>query len=189
MKKLASIITACLFACVLFACSANNGADGGQDTIVAESSVEVLETIWAQCPESDRFPVVGGGYADPTDGAPGALDPSDTETLAMVLVVPEESASMLDDAASLVHAMNANVLTAGAFHFADPGDATAFEAAYQDAIMSNHWLCGAPQTLVIAHLGGGYMVTIFGDAGVAETVKGCLEAAYPAAEITVEKSL
>ncbi len=186
MKKLASGLIACLFACTLFGCAAS---DEGQDGIVAKDSLEVLTQVWDNCPDSAAFPIMGGGYAAPVDGAPGAVEVSDADTLEALLVVPADAVSMLDGAASFTHAMNTNLLTAAAFHLADPNDASAFESAYKDAVMSNQWICGAPQVLVIAHLGGGYMVSIFGDEGLVESVKGGLVAAYPSAEITVEQSL
>ncbi len=186
MKKLASMLIACLFACTLFGCSNSGEGDSGA---VAQDSLEVMTQVWENYPSAESFPIVGGGYVNFVDGAPGTVELSDTDSLSSLLIVPADAVSMLDGAAGFTHAMNTNLLTACAFHLADAGDASAFESAYKDTIMSNQWICGAPQVLVVAHLDGGYIVSIFGDEGLVAQVKDGLLAAYPSADITVEQTL
>ena len=40
-----------------------------------------------------------------------------------MLYIPAENVSMIDEAASLIHAMNANTFTGAAFHLTDAGNA------------------------------------------------------------------
>ena len=96
---------------------------------------------------------------------------------------------MIDDAASLIHAMNANTFTSGAFHVTDEADVEKFAGSLKDAIINNKWICGAPETAVLFQIGDQYVVSAFGNAEMVEYFKTQLTAAYPTAEILAEESL
>ena len=96
---------------------------------------------------------------------------------------------MIDGAASLMHAMNANTFTGAAYHVADAGNLDAFVAAMKGAIESNQWMCGFPEKLIIATLGEDYAVVAFGAADIIDNFKTKLTAAYPVTVIAVEEAL
>ena len=55
--------------------------------------------------------------------------------------------------------------------------------------MNRQWMCGVPDTLIIASVGGEYVVSAFGNAEIIETFKNNLQAQYEIAEIVYEESL
>ena len=67
--------------------------------------------------EDDKFPASGGDHSEENakDDAPGEFDVSDSAVLESTLAVPEDSADLFKNAASLTHMMNLNTFTAGAF--------------------------------------------------------------------------
>lgn len=185
-KQFLIAAAACMLACVLGGCASQ--APSEQEG-APESAVDALSAVWAQYSDDESFAVVGGDYAAMVEGAPGSCDVSDAASLKSILVVPEQDAALIDDAASLVHAMNANTFTAGAFHLADAANADGFIGSYEDAVMGNQWMCGFPEKLVVANLGNGYIVTMFGNGDLVENFKGKLVACYPSADVAVEEVL
>jgi hypothetical protein len=62
----------------------------------------------------------------------------------------------------MIHMMNANTFTCGVVHLTEGADAAAFAQAMRDAIQGNQWMCGFPETLVIAVVDGEYVLVTFG---------------------------
>lgn len=154
-----------------------------------EAPVDILSTVWNSFAEEEKFFAMGGDMNNIVDNAPGAFDVADTEALAAQLVCPQDAAAMIDGAASLLHAMNANTFTGAAYHLADAGNLDAFVAAMKDGIQNNQWMCGFPEKLIIATLGEDYAVVAFGAGDIIETFKAKLTAAYPVAVIAAEEAL
>ncbi len=78
------------------------------------------------------------------DGAPGSFDVSNADGLGYLLTFPTDDASLLDSAASLVHMMNLNTFTCGAFHAADAQDVTKLTDDLHTTVQAKHWMCGFP---------------------------------------------
>lgn len=154
-----------------------------------EAPADILTTVWNSYAEEEKFYAMGGDMNNIVDNAPGAFDVADTESLAAQLVCPQDAAAMIDGAASLTHAMNANTFTGAAYHVADPGDLDAFVAAMKDGIEGNQWMCGFPEKLLIATLGEDYAVVAFGAADIIDNFHAKLTAAYPDAVIAVNEGL
>lgn len=148
------------------------------------SAVALLTQVWSRYSDSDKFPTVGGGPEgdDMTENAPGVFDIGDADVLDSRLVFPAASAGKIDSAASLMHMMNANTFTCGAFHAANAGDVAGLCAAIRDNVKQRQWMCGFPEKLVIVTVDD-YIVSFFGSGGLTETFKTQLTAAYPAAEV------
>lgn len=140
---------------------ASNGAGA------SEGALSLLEGAWALYPEEERFAAAGGDYSEEhmVDGGPGIYDVSDAQQLNSVFGVPEDCAGMIDGAASLMHMMNMNTFTCGAFHIKSGEDAEAFALALKDNILQRHWMCGFPDKVVIYSVGE-YVVSAFGNAGM-----------------------
>lgn len=152
----------------------DNAADDG-------TALQVLENIWSKFGEEDRFPIFGGDSSNMTDNAPGSFDVTNTEELRSVLLVDESVASQVTEAASMVHMMNANVLTVGAFRVS--GDVSAFADTMKDTIANNQWLCGQPAGFLLAQVAEDTLVMTFGDTVALDLVRNNLKAAYASAEI------
>ena len=73
----------------------------------------------------------------------------------------------MDEAASLVHMMNANTFTAAAYHAT--GDTAELAQQLRDNIMQRQWMCGFPDKQVVAVVDE-YVVAVFG-ASLSETFK------------------
>ena len=192
MKKLLALILAGTFVFSAVGCQnkqESTGQSTEQESVVVTDSLEILNNVWESDTDDNKFAAMGGDYNQMTENAPGKFDVSDKESLGSLLVVPEDAAVMIDDAASLIHAMNANTFTSGAFHVTDEADVEKFAGSLKDAIINNKWICGAPETAVLFQIGDQYVVSVFGNAEMVEYFKTQLTAAYPTAEILAEESL
>ena len=91
------------------------------------------------------------------ENGPGNYDLTDREALDAVLGLPQTA--QVDQAASLIHMMNANTFTAAAYHATE--DAEALATALRDNIQQRQWMCGFPDKVVVA-VKGEYVVSVFG---------------------------
>ncbi|MBR3599435.1 MAG: hypothetical protein IKL53_06085, partial [Lachnospiraceae bacterium] len=133
--------------------------------------------------------IAGGDYNNSVMDAPGAFNVSDVESLDAMLGVPADAASYVDDAASMMHMMNANTFTAGAYRVTDAANQQDFCDKLKDNIMNRQWMCGFPDTLIIVSIGDNYVVSAFGNAEIIDTFKTKLTAEYPMSKIVYEESL
>lgn len=187
MKKIATVLLVAMLAMCLAACG--GGKDNAGSVEIADAA-EILTTVWGTYAEDEMFPVGGGDYENMSMEGPAAFDASKTEDLEALLNFPAASADKIDDAASMMHMMNANTFTAGAFHVADAADVNAVVDAIKDKVMNNHWMCGFPETLIIVQVGDSYVVSAYGNGELIDNFKTKLLAAYEgAAEVLAEESL
>ena len=96
----------------------------------------------------------------------------------------------MDEAASLIHMMNANTFTGAAFHLENGDDVDVFVESLKENIMGTQWMCGFPDTLNIFVVNGEYVVSAFGNADIMENFKTKLNEVFgDSAVIVVEESL
>ena len=187
MKKIFALLLATVMILSMAACGKNEPTETTpattEPTAVAASALEILETVWAQFGEDERFFVMGGDFDNLVDGAPGKA--ANADFLTGNMIVPADQTANITDAASLIHAMNANTFTCGAYAVAD---AKAFATAMQTAIQGNQWMCGFPEKLVIAEVGG-YVVVMFGHGDAVTPFQTKLAAAYPTTNILVDEAI
>lgn len=168
MKKLIALLLA-LTLVVAFA-----GCEKKEDTKVQTvEALAALETAWNALGETEKPFAMGGGYENMVDNAPGAVSTEDAAYLTNMLLVPEAELSKISAAASVVHAMNQNTFTAGAFNLVDGADYGAFATAMREAIQGNRWMCGFPEKLYIANVGN-CLVVVYGNGEVVDTFCGKL---------------
>lgn len=184
MKKLLSMMLVAAMVLSLAACGSKS-ADKAEDV----APLEVLETVWETYAEDEMFAAMGGDMNNMVDNAPGTYDVKDAEGLDSVLGFPQASVALIDDAASLVHMMNANTFTAGAFHVTEVDEVEMLAADIEDNIMNRQWMCGFPETLIIVQVGDATLVSAFGNGELIENFKTKLLAAYEGAEVLTEESL
>ena len=180
MKRIVSAVLCAVMLFVLTACGASAPSDA--DAAPA-SAFELLETVWNSYSDDEKFPAAGGDYSEENmrDGAPGNFSMDDADLLDSSLGFPTAEAGKIDGAASLVHMMNLNTFTCGAFHAKESGDVTALCAAVRENILARRWMCGFPEKLVIVTVGD-YIVSVFGHADPVDTFTAKLAAAYPNAK-------
>ena len=193
MRKTKKIMMLVVTAALLFSfggCGKNSSSkEEGSESVQVKDALEILTNIWNGYDEDQKFPVAGGDYDNISDNAPGKFDVSNTEALRSILIVPEEAASMVDDGASMMHAMNANTFTGGAFHLTEAADRGDFTDALKEAVLNNQWMCGFPEEFIVYGVGDEYVVSAFGKSDTIGYFKEQLLKQYPSAEALVEESL
>lgn len=192
MKKLLSIVLAAILTLSLAACGGKKDAasEPGSQQVSVDSALELLTTVWNSYTDDEKFPVMGGDMSDEnmTADAPGKFGIDDTNALDTFLGFPASSGQQIDDAASLVHMLNANTFTCGAFHIKNQSDSAAITAAIKDNIMQRQWLCGFPDKLVIVKIDS-YVVSFFGTTDLVDAFKTKLTAAYPSGETICDEPI
>ena len=185
MKKIVSLVLAALLVLSLAACGSKDNASDG-NPVRPTSALNILETVWNTYGEDEKFAVAGGDFseANAREDAPGVFDLKDRELADSELGLPETAA--VDEAASLVHMMNANTFTAAAYHAT--GDTAELAQQLRDNIMQRQWMCGFPDKLVIATLGN-YVVSVYGDEELVNTFRDKLQAAYSDAAIAYDEMI
>lgn len=188
MKKQIAFVLALMLTFGLTACGSNKDTEKTDASDVSANSLEILANIWNGIPEEKRFFAAGGSADNYVDNAPGnyALD---DEGITSVLLVPQEQLENIDQAASLVHAMMLNNFTAAAFHVAEGKDADAFAEAMYQSVSQNQWMCGMPEHLTVAVVGGEYVLVYFGVNDVLEGFVSSFKAAYPDADIKYDEAI
>lgn len=204
MKKIVALLLAALLVMSTFAACSGNGdttvtttepttegttaptTESVEDTtgaVTAESnaSTVILENIWAQVGEENQFFVMGGNVENAVDGKPGNYNMEYAENLSFNLLIPADQLSNVDEAGFMQHAMNANNFTAGVVHVTS--DVKAFADTMRDAIKNNMWMCGFPETLVIAVIDNDRVLISFGINDAMNPFIAGLNAAYADAEI------
>lgn len=187
MKRLAALALAIAMALSFTACGNNKGGqEAGQvQQVEIADSAELLTKVWEAYP-GEVFPVMGGGYDNSVVDLPGTIDHTDAETMEALLGMPADGADYVHDAASMIHMMNANTFTAGAYRMNNGEDVQAFADLMKAALMSRQWMCGIPEKLVIATVGNDYVVTVVGAADLLDNFKTALDEVYGAAVLYEE---
>ena len=134
MKKITSLALALALALTLTACGKKDNTAGSGDSSVPADATALLTAVWDAHSDDEKFPAAGGDYETSVDDAPGAFDPSNADNLNFLLTVPTEDASLIDDAASLMHMMNANTFTCGALRVKNGDDAAKLAEDLPDAV-------------------------------------------------------
>lgn len=195
MKKKIILLMCTVLMMTLFGCGKSNETqtpDGDTTvsiTVDVADSADLLTKVWNTYEEADKFPIGGGDYENMVMDTVGAFDVTKTEDLDSLLGMPVAGAAMIDDAASMMHMMNANTFTAGAYHLADASLQQDLADLLKDNIMNRQWMCGFPDTLLIASVGDEYVVSAFGNAEIMETFKTKLQEQYEVTEVIYEESL
>ena len=127
MKRTLSLILALVMAVSLMACGKKDDNKGG-DTDTPADSLTILNKVWESYTDDEKFPAAGGDIENSVDDAPGAFNVSDIDSLEYLLSVPADDAALIDDAASLMHMMNANTFTCGALRAKSADDVSTLTA-------------------------------------------------------------
>ena len=183
-NKLAALFLCGMMLFTLAACrQKDNGGNGGTDAAAPADSLELLTKVWDSYTDDEKFSAVGGDYDHSVDGAPGTFDISQADNVEYMLTLPQDKVSLIDGAASLMHMMNANTFTCGAFHPAKAEDADTLAQTLRDSIQGKQWMCGFPDKLVVAKVGG------YGDQDLVNTFRDKLSAAWAGTEIVFDEAI
>lgn len=194
MKKVLAMILAGVMLVAAVGCGNKAGNETGDNgaadnTPVAASALEILETVWAGYGDDEKFPISGGDSSNMTMDVPGVFDATNSEELDVTLGFPAAQAGLIDDAASMVHMMNLNTFTCGVYHVTDAANAATLADAIKENISVRQWMCGMPEKLLIANLGGDYVLAAFGMNDVMDVFKTNLTAAYEGTTVVYEEAI
>lgn len=157
MKKLIALLLVLIMVLALAACGTTAAPETEQDAAVeteAMSPLALLESVWALYGEDEKFAIMGGNPEAGVMDAPGSWDLEQKEGLIYSLLIPGEDMQNVTEAATMIHMMNANTFTGGAVKLAEGTDTAVFAANVHDAIAGNQWICGFPEQMIIAEVGG-----------------------------------
>lgn len=186
MKKL---LTLFITAVIVFSFTACGGkeSDAGDGVEIADA-LTLLNTIWDSYGEDDKFPAMGGDFSEENmvNGAPGNYGIEDAGMLDNTLGLPEASASMIDGAASLMHMMNANTFTCGAFHVSNSDNLSAVADSLRENILQRQWMCGFPDKLIVITVGD-YVISAFGNEEIIDTFKTRTMSVYESSKLVYEE--
>ncbi|MBR6793154.1 MAG: hypothetical protein IKM48_02210 [Clostridia bacterium] len=183
MKKISVIAMLLLVVMLIASCgkpAANESA--------YKDSLEVINTVWSAYPEADKFPVGGGDSANMSMEGPAKFDHTNKEELDVTLALPASEAEKIDDAASMMHMMNANTFTAGVYRLVDGTDAEAFANAYKSNLDNRRWMCGFPEKFIVINTGS-YVITAFGNGQVIDTFKATATEKLDSAKVVLEGNI
>ena len=122
-------------------------------------ALSLLTSVWSTYSEDDKFPAAGGDAEHSVDGA-----------------------------ASLVHMMNLNTFTCGAFHVSDAGNVSTVAADIRSAVQGKQWMCGFPDKLVI-FTSGQYVVSVYGNESLVNTFRDKFVAAHSGASTVYDEAI
>ena len=153
-----------------------------------DDALTILNAIWNTYSDEEKFPAAGGDSEHAVDGAPGSFDASNADSLSYLLTFPADDASLIDSAASLVHMMNLNTFTCGAFHVADANNVTRLADDLRTTIQAKRWMCGFPDKLVIVTVGQS-VLSVYGNEELVNTFRDKLLASYSAATAVYDEAI
>ena len=182
------IFTALLAVAIIFNLAGCSKAVSNAQIEGIDAPVDILNDVWDIYKDDQKFWALGGDLNNIVNEAPGAFNIKDTQALAFNLLCKDEAAGMIDSAASLIHALNANLFTAAAYHLKDKNDVSQFAQKMQENILNNRWIDGFPDKLFIATVGD-FVVVVFGVSEIADTFKTNLMAVFDTACIIAEKPI
>lgn len=188
MKKFLAMFMTVVMMAGFAACGSGDGK-GNKENI--ENPLALLTAVWDTYGEDDMFPVMGGGGSETAEyvmNAPGKFVTDSPDILDYTLGLPADSAAKVDDAASLIHMMNANTFTCGAFHVTKSGDVKAVADSLKENILKRQWMCGFPDKLVVITVDD-YVISAFGNEEMINTFKTKLMAVYKSANLAYEEAI
>ena len=197
MKKIVTLLLAAALLLSLAACG-NGGKEttaNGEETTVSQTveskdPLTVLQTVWASYGDDEKFAVAGGDMSEENSkmDEPGVFSLENKEELDATLGLSAEAAEKVDSAASLVHMMNANTFTCGAFKVKNAEDVASLAELLKDNILKRQWMCGFPDKLVVASVDD-VVLAFFGKNDNIDTFKAKLTEAYASAEVISESPI
>ena len=164
MKKIIAFVLMAAMLLSLTACAKQPAEEGtAAETVEIASALELLNNVWAQYADTEKFAAAGGDASEEnmTMDGPGKFGIEDASMLDVMLALPASAAEKIDDAASLMHMMNANTFTSGAYHAVSSEDVAFIVDEIANNIGGRQWMCGFPEELLIMTIGD-YVVSAFG---------------------------
>lgn len=188
MRKAVLLFLSAMMIAVLSGCGGQKDSQveqGGGESRYAEA-LDVLNEVIKVYGEDELFSMYGGDQENAVMDGPGKFDITKTEELESVYGLAADQSSNIEDAATMVHLMNANTFTGAAYRIKEGVDMNAFADAVKSCILAKQWICGQPDTMVIINVDGRYVITAFGAAELMEDFKTNVLSALDGAQVITE---
>lgn len=168
----------------------------GTDVVVTDNeALNILNTVWAtySMDDANYFPAAGGDMlteATTNWEGPAAFGTTGeaAEAFENMLHFPNASVSKLTAAASMMHAMNANTFTCGAFQVADAADIEALTAEIKTTIDGTQWMCGFPEKVLIVTVDN-TIIACVGNTQLVDDFSAKLSTAYTNAAVVIDEAI
>lgn len=190
MKKFIILLLSIFLAMSLAACGNKTDSRDSSGKTEIKDAKELLTTVWNSYEEDEKFAIAGGDMTEEnmTEDAPGTFGITDADELDRMLGFPAADAEKIDNAASIMHMMNANTFTCGAYHLKNADDVKSVAADLKENVMSRQWMCGFPDKLVVISVDD-YLVSVFGNEELVNTFKDKLTQTYENAKVISEDGI
>lgn len=187
MKKITVYILAAILMLSAAGCGRGNEKENeGEKASEYTQALDVMNAVKDAYAQDDLFAMYGGDQEHAVTDAPGKFDMSKTEELTNTLGLPQSQVSVIDDAASMVHMMNANTFTSAVYHLKEGTDMENFADTVKENILAKQWICGQPDKLLIIRVDGEYVLTAYGEAQMMEVFKANALTALGSARVLTE---
>lgn len=197
MKKLFCLLLAVLMVLSMAACAKEDPKEDSTEPAKTQgpaSALDALKKAWELYAEDEKFMAMGGDFESMVNDGPGAFNLTTQENkdlLQSQLHIPADQMANIDEAATLSNAMNANGFSGGVLHVTNKAED--FAKATRDEIQATQWMCGFPDKLLIADLGGGYVLVCFGwdseDAKLISTMEAKMKQAVPGMTVLYNEAI
>ena len=186
MKRLLTVLLTAVLAVSLLACGGGKTKSGNGSPAISDS-LGLLNKVWESYSDSDKFPAAGGDLSETNSkmDVPGKYDISDADGMDDLLGFPAADISKIDNAASLMHMLNANSFTCGVYHVKSAGDVSVVAADIKTNVMGKRWMCGFPDKLVVMSVDE-YVVAFYGIDELVDTFKTKVTEVYTQAKVISE---
>ena len=170
--------------------TSGDNTPGGDFEANAKEPLDLLNAVWSSYTDDEKFPVAGGDMSEENMNmeGPGKFGIGDKDALDATLGFPAAAVDKITAAASLMHMMNANTFTCGAYSVKNAGDVTEVANALKDNIMQRQWICGFPDKLVIVSADG-CVIAFFGENETVNTFNTKLQAACASATVICDEAI
>ena len=190
MKKFIILLLSIFLAMSLAACGNKTDSRDSSGKTEIKDAKELLTTVWNSYEEDEKFAIAGGDMTEEnmTEDAPGTFGITDADELDRMLGFPAADAEKIDNAASIMHMMNANTFTCGAYHLKNADDVKSVAADLKENVMGRQWMCAFPDKLVVISVDD-YLVSVFGNEELVNTFKDKLTQTYENAKVISEDGI
>ena len=186
MRKAVLLFLSVMMVSVLSGCGGQKDSQAEQGGGQSQYTEEVLNQVIEAYGEDELFSMYGGDQENAVMDGPGKFDITKTEELESVYGLAADQSSNIEDAATMVHLMNANTFTGAVYRIKEGVDMNDFADALKSCILARQWICGQPDTLVLINVDGRYIITAFGEAGIIENFKTNALSALSGAQVITE---